>query len=357
MTRQHKNERSLTSSSSQGVRFSSAAAEPGHAEEYAPETAGAIMSTDVCALRDHMTVGEAVSDIRRRGAQHGQLYYAYVVDGDDRLAGVLSMRDLVLGRPELPIARIMRRDVIAVSDDTDREEVARLVARYRYAALPVVDSRRRLLGIVGVDDVLDVLVEEATEDIHRMFAAGAEEAMNSPWHFSLRKRLPWLLLNLILAAGGALIVRMFEGTIAAWAALAVYMPVVAGMGGNASAQAMAVAIRGIAVGEAPRVSLRRVIARELRVGIASGLVTGALAFVTVFLLHPHASPLLAALVAVSLILNLTAACAWGASVPFFMQKMGFDPAQSATIFTTVFTDALGFLALLGLAALSLRMWG
>jgi magnesium transporter len=235
--------------------------------------------------------------------------------------------------------------------------VARLVARHRYIALPVVDARRRLLGIVGVDDVLDILAEEATEDIHRMFGAGAGETLDSPWHLSLRKRLPWLLLNLILAAGGALIVRMFQNTITAWAALAVYMPVVAGMGGNASAQAMSVAIRGIAVGEAPRVSLRRILARELRVGFTSGLLTGAIAFGVVLLIHADTSPLLGALVAVSLVLNLTAACAWGASVPFLMQKMGFDPAQSATIFTTVLTDALGFLALLGLASLSMSLLG
>jgi len=278
-----------------------------------------------------------------------------VTDGQGRLAGVLSMRDLILARPAAPLARVMRRDPVCVGADDDRERVADVLVRHRYVALPVVDASRRLLGIVTVDDVIDVIVAEATEDVHRMFSAGAGESLASPWRYSFGKRLPWLLLNLLLAASGALVVRMFEGTIAAWTALAVYMPVVAGMGGNASAQAMAVAVRGIALGEAGHVRVRAVVARELRVGLAAGLVTGALAFGAASLLHYGDAPLLGGLVAVALLVNTTVACAWGAAVPFVMRTLGFDPAQSATIFTTVLTDTLGFLTFLGLVALSMSV--
>ena len=163
-------------------------------------------------------------------------------------------------------------------------------------------------------------------------------------------------MNLALAILGASIVGYFEGTIGTWTILAMYMPIVAGMGGNASAQAMAVAIRGIAVGEADRLRLRRVVARELRVGAASGLVTGAAAALAAAVLHYDHGMLLALLVAVSLFINHVVACAWGAAIPFLMKSLGFDPAQSATIFATTVTDCCGFFATLGLASIAIRVF-
>ena len=198
-----------------------------------------------------------------------------------------------------------------------------------------------------------IIDTETTEEVQRMFGAGAEERLTTPWHESARRRLPWLLVNLALAVVAALVVRAYEGTIEAWTVLAVYLPVVAGMGGNASAQAMAVAIRGIAVGEAGRVRLRRLLRRELLVGAASGLVVGVAAAAVALVVHYDHGPLLGALVAVSLFVSHTVACVWGATIPFLMQALGFDPAQSATIFTTTVTDMVGFLTLLGLATASL----
>jgi magnesium transporter len=315
------------------------------------------MTAGPMAVPASSTVGDAIEAIRHRGNESAAPYYVYVVDSASRLVGVLSMRDMILARPHTTLSRIMRGPVVAVRATDDREEAARLLRRHRYLALPVVDSAGTLVGQVTADDVMDVLDDEATGEVQRMFGAGAEERLTSPWRFSFRMRLPWLLVNLVLATVAASVVRFFEGTIGAWTVLAMYMPVVAGMGGNASAQAMAVTIRGIAVGDADRTTLRRVVARELRVGAASGVVIGAVAAGVATALHHQHGPLLGLLVAASLLINQTVACVWGAAVPFIMRSLGFDPAQSATIFTTVLTDFVGFFTLLGLAAVALRVAG
>ena len=300
------------------------------------------------------TVGDAIEAIRQRGNESDAPYYVYVVDAASRLVGVLSMRDVILARPHTTLSRIMRKPVVAVRAD-DREGAARLLRRHRYLALPVVDGAGTLVGQVTADDVMDVIDEEATGEVQQMFGVSAEERLTSPWRASFRMRLPWLLVNLVLATAAASVIRFFEGTIGAWTVLAMYMPVVAGMGGNASAQAMAVTIRGIAVGDADRTTLRRVVFRELRVGAVSGLVVGTVAAAVVTALHHHHGPLLGLLVAASMLINQTVACVWGAVIPFIMKSLGFDPAQSATIFTTVLTDFVGFFTLLGLAAASLRV--
>jgi magnesium transporter len=306
------------------------------------------------ALPEGSTVGDAVDELRRHGDEAAPSY-VYVVDAAARLVGVVSMRDLVLARPATPLRRVMRTDVVSVGAADAPEAVARVLRRGRYAALPVVDRAGRLVGTVTADDVMDSIERDATEDVQQMFGAGPEERLTTPWHLSFRRRLPWLMVNLGLAAVGASVVGAFERTIGAWTVLAMYMPIVAGMGGNASAQAMAVAVRGIAVGDADRISLRRVVARELRVGAASGIVTGAAAAGVALVLHRGHGTLLGALVGTSLLINHTVACAWGAAIPFLMKWLGFDPAQSATIFTTTLTDVLGFFTLLGLASLSLNM--
>lgn len=322
------------------------------------QTAGRIMTREIIALSGRLTVEAAITNLRDRAdSTPSQFQYVYVVDGDGRLTGVVSMRDLVLARPTATLDGLMRRPVVSVRADTDQEDVARLMQRTRYSALPVIDPAGSLLGAVTVDSVMDVMTEEATEDVQRIFGAGPDERLTSPWQFSVRMRLPWLLVNLTLAFAAASVIRLFEGTIGAWTVLAVYMPIVAGMGGNASAQAMAVAIRGIAVGEARRVPLRAVIARELRVGSATGAVTGLMVGLAALLIHGGQGALLAALVASSLFINQVVGPVWGASIPFVMAKLGFDPAQSATIFTSTLTDMLGFLTLLGLATALLHLTG
>jgi len=209
-----------------------------------------------------------------------------------------------------------------------------------------------------VDDVVDVINAEATEDVQKMAGAGAEERLTSPWQFSVRSRTPWLLVNLGTAFLAAAVVGLFQHTISALPILAAYQTIVSGMGGNAGAQAMAVTIRGIALGQVDRKLLNHLLKRELIVGVLTGLIVGMITWViAAFTSHdPHAG-LIGAVICVALTLNHINACLTGVAIPFVMKKMGFDPAQSATIFATTFTDCGGFFLTLGLAAILLRFLG
>ena len=291
------------------------------------------------------------SALRRLREQLEQMFYVYVVDGRRHLVGVLSMRDVILARPDVRLRQIMHPEVRSVPATMDQEEVARLFRKYDYLAMPVVDERNRLLGLITVDDVVDVMEEEATEDVQRMFGAGAEERLASPWYFSFRKRFGWLVVNLATAFLAAGVVLGFEEMIQGLVALAVYMPVIAGMGGNASAQAMSVAIRGIAMGRVDGALMRHVLLREAIVGVLTGVVIGLMTAGVAMVFHRQ--PGLGLVVGLALVISHTIATTSGAAIPFMMKRLGFDPAQSATIVATTVTDVVGFFSLLGLARLIL----
>ncbi|MEM6312509.1 MAG: magnesium transporter [Planctomycetota bacterium] len=333
-------------------------AEIRHLESFDPDTAGGIMTTEVTKLYEALDVADAIESLRAQADELEMMFYSYVIDRRGHLVGVLSMRDLILSKPDRKLSDIMRGNVTALPADMDQEEVAELFRKYNYLAMPVVDERHRLIGLVTVDDVVDVLQEEATEDVQVLFGAGAEERLASPWTFSFRSRTPWLVVNLITAFAAAAVVAMFEGIIAQLAVLAAFMPIVAGMGGNASAQAMAVAVRGIGSGNVDRKLLHHVLQREALVGLFTGLIIGVLTGVIAFIWDfrgdgAGAAIALGLVVFAALVINHTLACISGAGIPFIMKRLGFDPAQSATIFATTVTDVVGFFALLGLAALVL----
>src|SRR5258706_4712159 len=330
------------------------AAETRSLEQYSPDTAGGIMTPDVTALEESLTVQQAIEELRRISQEIEQMFYVYVVDRRGHLVGVLSMRDLILAKPTRKLGEIMIPNVSALPATMDQEEVARLIDKYGYQAKPAVDARNRLVGIVTVDDVVDVLQEEATEDVQKMFGAGAEERLTSKWQFSFKMRVWWLVVNLATAFLAGAVVGAFEDTLKSLTLLAIYMPIVAGMGGNAGAQAMAVSIRGLAVGKVDRKLLRYVLMRELIVGLATGVVVGVIT-AAVALVWDHskagwgASVGLGGVVGVALVINHALAGISGAAIPFIMKKLGFDPAQSATIFATTVTDVGGFFVLFMLA--------
>lgn len=325
------------------------AAEVHQLEQYPPDTAGGRMTTQVTALYEHITVENAVATLRQLSQELEQMFYVYVINKHHELVGVLSMRDLILARPETYLNKIMIRNVRSVPASMDQEAVAQLMKKYGYLAMPVVGQNNRLLGLITLDDVIEVMEEETTEDVQKMFGAGAEERLSSPWHFSFRSRVWWLVINLGTAFLAGAVVGVFEGTIQELAMLAIYMPIVAGMGGNASAQAMAVTVRGLAVGEVDRKLMRHVIQREMIVGLLTGIVvamiTGAIALLW------QRNGMLGVVVGLALVINHLLACTTGACIPFIMKRLGFDPAQSATIFATTVTDVGGFFCFLGLATL------
>jgi magnesium transporter len=330
------------------------AAETRQLDQYAADTAGGIMTTQYTALAQDLTVEQAVAEIRRIHQQTAQMSYVYVIDALNRLVGVLSMRDLVLAPQDRPLGQIMIPRVQSVSVAADREEVARVMRELRYLALPVVDADARLVGMITLDDVVKVIQEEATEDIQRMCGAGAEERLASSWRLSFTKRIGWLQVNLGTAFLAGAVVGVFGSTIGRFAVLAVYMPVVSGMGGNAAAQAMSVSIRGISSGTSRRPDrqlLNHVLRREAIVGFLTGAIVGLTTAIIAWIWQYKHGSALGLIVCAALVITQTLACISGAGIPFVMRKLGFDPAQSATIFATTVTDVTGLASLLGLATI------
>ncbi len=330
------------------------AAEVRSLEQYPSDSAGGIMTTDVTALDEDLTVEQAIVELRRLSEVLEQMFYVYVVDKRKHLLGVLSMRDLILARPGRRLSEIMIGKIASVPATMDQEEVAHLFDKYHYLAMPVIDEKNHLIGLITVDDVVGVMRQEATEDVQKMFGAGAEERLTSPWTYSFKTRVWWLVVNLATAFLAGSVVGAFEDTLKSLTLLAIYMPIVAGMGGNAGAQAMAVCIRGLAMGKVDGNLLRHVLRRELIVGVTTGIIVGIITAAVALIWHHGqagwvSSGALGAVVGLALILNHTLACTSGAGIPFLMKKLGFDPAQSATIFATTVTDVGGFFVLFMLA--------
>ncbi|HVD90806.1 MAG TPA: magnesium transporter [Vicinamibacterales bacterium] len=325
--------------------------EVGELLEYDEQTAGRIMNPKVFALSEDMTAGESITMLQ--GSRDVEMvFYLYVVDARRHLVGVVSLRRLLLVPPATPLKRIMTTDLISVRTDTDQEEVARLVASYNLLAIPVVDEENKLVGVITVDDVIDVIKDEATEDIYRLAGVSADERVFTPATESLRKRLPWLLVNLVTAFIAAGVVGLFQNTISTWVALAIFMPVVPGMGGNAATQTLTVVVRGLALGELTWANSRKALIKEVLVGIGNGIATGAVAALVAWLVMGQ--PSLGVLLLLAMIINLFVAGAAGTLIPLGLKALKIDPALASTVFITTFTDVCGFAAFLGLATIYLR---
>jgi len=315
---------------------------------YPEDTAGGIMNTPRHMLRRQMTAAAAMAFLREHYADEHDLYYLYVLDRQRRLVGIVSLRALVLALPDQTLDEIMDRDVMTVRADADQEEVARLLARYNLLALPVVDEEDHLLGLVSVDDVVDVLEEEATEDIYRLAQVGEDAEIFSPIHTSVGHRLPWLVVNMGTAFLASSVVALFEGTIAQVAILAAFMPIVAGQGGNAGTQTMTVMIRSLALGEIELSDTWRALLHEVAVGLVHGLVIGFLVGLIAWLWKGNL--ILGVVLGVAMLGNLFVAALAGVLVPMLLSKLKIDPALASGVFVTTATDVLGFGLFLGLAS-------
>jgi len=325
--------------------------EVGDLLEYDEQTAGRIMNPKVFALSEDMTAGEAITTLQ--GSRDVEMvFYLYIVDARRHLVGVVSLRRLLLVPPPTPLKRIMTTDLISVRTDTDQEEVARQVASYNLLAIPVVDEENKLVGVITVDDVIDVIKDEATEDIYRLAGVSADERVFTPAGESLRKRLPWLMVNLVTAFIAAGVVALFQNTLSAWVALAIFMPVVPGMGGNSATQTLTVVVRGLALGELTWANSRKALIKELLVGIGNGAATGFVAALIAWLMIGQ--PSVGVLLFLAMIINLFVAGAAGTLIPLGLKALKIDPALASTVFITTFTDVCGFAAFLGLATLYLR---
>jgi magnesium transporter len=316
--------------------------------EYPEQTAGRIMNPNVFALAEDLTAGEAVAMLQQ-SREVEMVFYLYIVDGRRHLVGVVSLRRLLLVPPATPLKRIMTTDLIAVRDDVDQEEVARQVASYNLLAVPVVDAENKLVGIITVDDVIDVIKDEATEDVFRLAGVSIEDGVLTPPQESLRRRLPWLGVNLFTAFAAAVVVSRFESMIEQVTALAVLMPIVAGMGGNAATQTLTVIVRGIALGELSFSNARKTLIKEGLVGLGNGIALGAVAGTVAWLWQ--GSPTLGLILGLAMVINMFVAATAGTLIPLGLRALKVDPALASSVFITTLTDVVGFLAFLGLAAL------
>jgi len=318
---------------------------------YGGETAGGLMTLHTVTVRATATVAEALEEIRRQAEEVEDLYQVFVVDADRRLVGILPFKDLVISRPERKVHDFMADADISVPPDLDQEEVARVMARYNLPSVAVVDEAGRLLGQVTFDDVIDVVEAETTEDLLKFGGVSADEELAAGWKEAVRSRLPWLYLNLLTAflAGG--VVYVFQGTVQRTVALAVWMPIIAGMGGNAGTQALAVTVRRLALGLIPVDKFGRVVGKEVLVGITNGLANGLVVGAVAGLLGEGFR--LGLVVFLAMTGNLLVAGFAGAFIPVVLERYKVDPAVASSIFVTTFTDVCGFLLLLGLAGMLL----
>jgi magnesium transporter len=319
--------------------------------EYDEQTAGRIMNPNVFALSEDMTVGEAITELQNNRDVE-MVFYLYVVDDRKHLVGVVSLRRLLLVSPETPLKRIMTADLISARVDMDQEEVARQVAAYNLLAIPVTDEENKLVGIITVDDVIDVIKDEATEDIYRLAGVAGDDRAFTPAGESFRKRLPWLGINLMTAFLATVVVAIFEPTIDKLAAVAIFMPVVAGMGGNAGTQTLTVIVRGIALGELTWSNSRKALLKEAAVGLGNGIVLGVVAALVAWVWKGNGT--LGLVLGAAMIINMFVAATAGTLVPLGLRAVDVDPALASSVFITTLTDIAGFFAYLGLATLFIQ---
>ena len=318
---------------------------------YPEGSVGQMLGANYLALDADATVREAITRIREAARRERASSYAYVVDAKHHLVGVVGTFDLLVAKTTERVDAIMRTEFFALDPFMDKKQAAEELGKRKYFAAPVVDARGELLGIVKAEQLLAGVRGELVTDLQKMVGVGAEERAFSPIGLSLRKRLPWLHVNLLTAFAAAAVVALFEDLIAQVTALAVFLPVVAGQGGNAGAQSLAIVMRGLVMREIPPDRVRQLILKEGALGVVNGVVTGVVTAVVAWLWMGNAW--LGLVIGLGMIVNLACAGLAGASIPIAMKRLGLDPAQSSSIVLTTVTDIVGFFAFLGFALLFL----
>lgn len=317
---------------------------------YPEGSVGRFMSANYLSFYKHEEVGDVIEKIRAlAGKKSIPASYTYVLDDDGILTGVLNMRDLMLARPDQQLHSVMLGNVFTLHCFMDRSEAARELAKRKYFSAPVVDNENRLLGIIKVENMLTGLKEDLTSDLQKMVGAGGDERTFSPLSFALKKRLVWLHINLATAFMAAGVVSLFTDIIAKITILAIFLPVIAGQGGNAGAQSLAVVMRGLVMREIPANRVRALIIKETLLGAINGIVIGIVTALIAWMWYGNGW--FGLVIGLGMILNLVIAGFAGSSIPILMKKIGIDPAQSSSIILTTVTDVMGFLAFLGLAVI------
>lgn len=320
---------------------------------YPEGTVGRIMTTDYLALLPNTTAQGAIDKIRERGELE-TFFYLYVVDDSGRLNGVVPIRNLVIAPQDRALSEMMIADPIRAEVSMDQEEAARLVSKYELLALPIVDHEGRLVGIITVDDVIDIIDKETTEDMYKMAGLEEEDRVFTPASRSIRMRLPWTILNLLTASLAASVIGLFEGTLEQVVALATFFPIVAAVGGNAGIQTLTIIVRGIALGELEFSSAWRAVLKEVSVNLCIAAVAGGLVALLVAFVW-KGNPFLGLLLASAMIVNLgLVAGLSGTLIPLTLKWLRIDPAVGSGVIVTGLTDFFGYFSFLSLAQIFLR---
>ncbi|MEN8154700.1 MAG: magnesium transporter [Acidobacteriota bacterium] len=318
---------------------------------YPEESAGRIMSSDFLALSDSTTAADAISAIQLAGEEVEVPFYLYVIDEEDRLTGVVSLKQLILINPKIKLKEIMNSDVYKVDAYTDQEEVASVVANYNLLAIPVIDELDKLVGVVTVDDVIDIIHDEATEDIYKLAGVTQDYSVDLGITKSISKRIPWLFLSLFTTSLSAVVISVFKGTIEQFILIAVLMHIVPAIGGVVGNQSVAIMVREIVIGPLEWKRSKKILLKELFVSFGSGIAIGIIsALITLFVFKNWS---IGAIFGAAIVFNLIMGALFGTIIPLLLRKMKLDPALASGIIVTMLTDVLGLFFFLGISTLVL----
>ncbi len=317
---------------------------------YDEESAGGIMQTEVVSVKDNANVSRAIKEIRSMSGEVEDIHNVFVVDADERLVGVLPLRKLILALPKSKVFNIMDKDPISVTVDLDQEEVARKFKKYDLVTMPVVDKHERLIGRITVDDIVDVIEEEATEDIIKLTGAADEYAWSSSVFKNAGTRLPWLFASWVGGIIASMVIGLFKDTLSEAVALAAFMPVIAGMGGNVASQSSTIVVRGLAIGSIDVKRLWQVVSREVRVGIILGVTYGVLLGIFAWFYYLDIIRLWI-VVGLGIFASMTIAATMGTLMPIILAKLNIDPAVASGPFVSTTTDIISILMYFTLATI------
>lgn len=323
-----------------------------HLLGYNPETAGSIMTTEFIALKESLTVQEAWLKIKEIASETEVIETVFILSEVKQLVGIVDLRDLIVASDEQLLQEITDSNLITVRPNTDQEEVALMVSRYNLSVMPVINRKGALIGIITVDDIIDVIEEENSEDMFKMVGIRDEEQVESSIGSSISRRLPWLYVNLATAFLASLTIGLFEDIINQVVVLAVLLPIVAGMGGNSGLQTLSITIRGIALGELDFKNTKKVLFKEIGLGLIQGAAIGMIAGMIVYFWHGN--PYLGLVIFLAMIGNMIIAGLSGFLIPIGLKAVGVDPALASAIILTTATDVLGFFVFLTLANFFLK---
>ncbi|MDI6741972.1 MAG: magnesium transporter [Smithella sp.] len=321
--------------------------------KYGEDTAGGIMQSELVSVGKQATINDAFQAVAEAKDEIENIHNIFVVDENDKLIGSVPLQSLITMKRFTPIVDVIDEDIPSVPYNMDQEEVARIFKKYDLVSIGVVDDQNRLLGRITIDDVVDAIQEETSEDIYRIAGLGEDDTVFNNTTESVKKRLPWLYLNLITALASVLVIGFFEETITRMIALVFFMPVVAGLGGNAGSQTLTLIVRGMALGEITFENAKRALLRQISVGIANGVAVGIVIGIIAYFWK--GIPILGLILGLAMIISIFAGTLVGALIPLALKRLKLDPALGSHIFLTAFTDAFGFLTFLGLATIFLRL--